>query len=275
MAEQNIKRLRSTRKKIKVTFDDGTIVCHNKVKMTMVDVLRHIGVERFPMIDLTVSDTRLVTRDVPEKYKEWNEHIADGWYLITQSVTEQKYMQLKAINTKLDLGMKVEIGEDFETTDEPPTTVQKRSSKKDNLLAVQFPDGTIVRGHSVRNTFELCAKRMGLDAIKRKNILWAGRPVITSSQQYRNQERVDSNTWLYIPATQNDCTKLLRVMGAMLRQNIKVGTTFDFMPTDRTQTTEEDNRMAKATAAPTATANSDTPHKQGGQAIQLTFFDDL
>ena len=79
----------------------------------MVDTLRHIGVERFTDIDLMVGDQRWVTTEVPQRYKDWNEPIADGWFLITQSTTEQKFMQLKAINIKLNLDLKIEIGENL------------------------------------------------------------------------------------------------------------------------------------------------------------------
>ena len=149
MLRQNANRQRAARKKIRVIFPDCTVICHKKVTLTMVDTLRHIGVERFTDIDLMVGDQRWVTTEVPQRYKDWNEPIADGWFLITQSTTEQKFMQLKAINIKLNLDLKIEIGENLETDDAMARTNKAGGGKKNSRLAVMFPDGYVMRGTSL------------------------------------------------------------------------------------------------------------------------------
>lgn len=70
MLRQNANRQRAARKKIRVIFPDCTVICHKKVTLTMVDTLRHIGVERFTDIDLMVGDQRWVTTEVPQRYKD-------------------------------------------------------------------------------------------------------------------------------------------------------------------------------------------------------------
>ena len=274
MSQQNTNRQRAARKKIRVIFPDGTVICHKKVTLTMVDTLRHIGVERFTDIDLMVGDQRWVTTDVPQRYKDWNEPITDGWFLITQSTTEQKFMQLKDINIKLNLDLKIEIGENLETDGAMARTNKAGSGKKDSRLAVMFPNGCVVRGTSIQDTFRLCAECMGLDLIKRKNIQWAGKPLVTTTQQYRSQVEVDNHTWLYLPGTFKDCTKLLRVMSAMLGLGLKVGTAEDFTPKN---SVIEDNKTSQSESVTSSDVEISIPadkQKKKSEPVQLSLFDD-
>ena len=240
----------------------------------MVDTLRHIGVERFTDIDLMVGDQRWVTTEVPQRYKDWNEPIADGWFLITQSTTEQKFMQLKAINIKLNLDLKIEIGENLETDDAMARTNKAGGGKKNSRLAVMFPDGYVMRGTSIQDTFQLCAKRMGIDLIKRKNIQWAGKPLVTVTQQYRSQMEIDNHTWLYLPGSFKDCTKLLRVMSAMLGVGLKVGTAEEFVPKNSIIGDSKTSQSESATSSDVETSTPDGKQKKKSEPVQLSLFDD-
>lgn len=274
MLRQNANRQRAARKKIRVIFPDCTVICHKKVTLTMVDTLRHIGVERFTDIDLMVGDQRWLTTEVPQRYKDWNEPIADGWFLITQSTTEQKFMQLKAINIKLNLDLKIEIGENLETDDAMARTNKAGGGKKNSRLAVMFPDGYVMRGTSIQDTFQLCAKRMGIDLIKRKNIQWAGKPLVTATQQYRSQMEIDNHTWLYLPGSFKDCTKLLRVMSAMLGVGLKVGTAEEFVPKNSIIEDSKTSQSESATSSDVETSTPDGKQKKKSEPVQLSLFDD-
>ncbi|MGG6545680.1 UNVERIFIED_CONTAM: hypothetical protein NY100_09715 [Prevotella sp. 15_C9] len=54
--------------------------------------------------------------------------LCNGWYVNTQANTDCKYIQLRAINEQLSLGLTIEIGTDFEAQDAP--NKEKKSRKK-------------------------------------------------------------------------------------------------------------------------------------------------
>lgn len=79
----------------------------------MLAALAKIGKDRFPEIKLEIGVHPIITQQIPPKYKAYMREICDRWYLNTQSDNACKYMQMKAINDTLGLGLKVEVGTDF------------------------------------------------------------------------------------------------------------------------------------------------------------------
>lgn len=79
----------------------------------MLAALAKIGKDRFPEIKLEIGGHPIITQQIPPKYKAYMREICDRWYLNTQSDNVCKYMQMKAINDTLGLGLKVEVGTDF------------------------------------------------------------------------------------------------------------------------------------------------------------------
>ena len=217
MTENEDMRIRSMRKRLRVTFPDGKAICHKTAQLTMVDALREIGEDRFPDIDLMLGETRLVTRDRHNKYEKYMVEIGNGWYLNCQSDTRQKCMQLQAISKKLGMNFKVELG-DFDTDD----VSAKKGFKRNNRLMVKFPDGEYVAEVSPQDTFLQCVFKIGVDALKRKQLEWAGKPLISSFQQYNNQVQVGVGQWLYVPGTIRDKVKMLKVIGAVLHLKLEV-----------------------------------------------------
>lgn len=109
-------RVRGKRQRLKVSFADGTIVCDVSATITMMQVIDKIGVERVAALGMEVCHVPLVSRDVAPRYAEWTKEIKPGcgWYLMAQSDTKQKYMQLKSIFLQLGMSVKIELG-DFES----------------------------------------------------------------------------------------------------------------------------------------------------------------
>ena len=90
-------RMRAKRRRIRVTFDDGTTICDTSATATMIMTIEKIGVERVASLNMENCHVPLVSRQVVDRYAEWTKQMADGWYLMAQSDTKQKYMQLKSI----------------------------------------------------------------------------------------------------------------------------------------------------------------------------------
>lgn len=211
--EEEIKRPRAQKKLLRVTFPNGKVICYKNATSTMIAVLNEIGEEKFPSIKLELCHLPLLSREIYPRYKKDMKPICEGWYLNAQTNSDGKFLQLKAINDQLDLGLKIETGTDFETQEEPDK--ERRSKSKDKLL-IKMPDGEYIANDSALDTFLEVVWQLGIEDIRKKDLSWGGNPLVTNKKIAKNQVQVDSNRWIIVPNTTKEKVKLLRVIGAML-----------------------------------------------------------
>lgn len=211
--EEEIKRPRAKKKLLRVTFPNGKVICYKNATSTMIAVLNEIGEEKFPSIKLELCHLPLLSREIYPRYKKDMKPICEGWYLNAQTNSDGKFLQLKAINDQLDLGLKIETGTDFETQEEPDK--ERRSKSKDKLL-IKMPDGEYIANDSALDTFLEVVWQLGIEDIRKKDLSWGGNPLVTNKKIAKNQVQDDSNRWIIVPNTTKDKVKLLRVIGAML-----------------------------------------------------------
>ena len=97
------------RKKIKVTFPDGVEIYHWDVSKTIIDVFRKIGFSKVAAVELKVlGGNPLVSKQQHTRGKyTWTE-AGSGFFVCTHSGTAQKLKQLKKVNNRLALGLKIE-----------------------------------------------------------------------------------------------------------------------------------------------------------------------
>lgn len=217
--EDEIRRTRAKKKYLRVTFPNGNIICYKNATSTMIATLNKIGEDKFPLIKLELCHLPLLSREIYPKYKKDMKPICDGWYLNAQSNSDSKFLQLKAINDQLDLGLKIELGDDFETQEEPEK--EKRSKTKDKLL-IKMPDGEYIANDSALETFLETVWQLGIDEIRKKELSWGGNMLITRTKIANNQVQVDSDRWIIVPNTTREKVKLLRVIGAMLHVKMEI-----------------------------------------------------
>ena len=217
--EDEIRRTRAKKKYLRVTFPNGKIICYKNATSTMIATLNKIGEDKFPLIKLELCHLPLLSREIYPKYKKDMKPICDGWYLNAQSNSDSKFLQLKAINDQLDLGLKIELGDDFETQEEPEK--EKRSKTKDKLL-IKMPDGEYIANDNALETFLETVWQLGIDEIRKKELSWGGNPLITRTKIANNQVQVDNDRWIIVPNTTRDKVKLLRVIGAMLHVKMEI-----------------------------------------------------
>lgn len=216
--EQNM-RTRASRQYIRVTFPDGKEFCYKSSTSTMIAVLKYIGADNFPKIKLELCYLPILSKTPYPKYEKYMKSVCDGWYLNTQSDTTSKYMQLCSINQQLKLGLKIEIGTDLPTTEDPDRV--KKTKVKDKLL-VRFPDGEYFANASSTDTFLEVVWQLGVDEIKRKDLQWGDKELITHTKLYNGQIQVGENRWIYVPTSTQNKVKLLRVISAMLRIKLDI-----------------------------------------------------
>lgn len=218
MAVEGFRR-RAKRKLIKVTFPSGESICYKNVTSTLIGVLCEIGSERFPEVKLEVGHLPILSKEIYPKYKDWMKPVCDGWYLNAQSNTDQKYLQLRSISESLNLNLKVEIGDDFTTQDDPNRV--KKSRLKDNLM-VKFPDGEYIANENSIDTFTQTIWQIGIEEIMRKGLEWNGNHLITMRKSHNAQVQIGTDRWLTIPNSTKDRAKLLRVIALHMRIKLEV-----------------------------------------------------
>ena len=212
-------RTRAKKKLIRVTFPDGEVICYNNATSTMIATLNKIGSDKFPAIKLELCHLPLLSKEIYPQYKEWMKPVGDGWYLNAQSNSDNKYLQLRAINDQLSLGLIVELGTDFETQINPNR--EKKIRTKDKLL-VKFPNGEYVANDSALDTYLETIWKLGIDDIMRKHLTWGDKDLITTSQVAKGQVQVDERRWVMVPNMTKDKAKLLRVVAAMLHIKVEI-----------------------------------------------------
>lgn len=217
--EDEIKRSRAKKKYLKVTFPNGKEICYKNATATMIAALNMIGKNKFPLIKMELCHLPLLSREVYPKYKKDMKPICNGWYLNAQSNSDSKFLQLKAINDQLGLGLKIELGEDFETQEEP---YKGKRSKTKNKLLVKMPDGEYIANDSALDTFLETVWQLGIEEIRKKELSWGTNPLITRTKISNNQVQVDRDRWITVPNATRDKVKLLRVIGAMLHVKLEI-----------------------------------------------------
>ncbi len=217
--DEEVKRSRAKKKLLRVTFPNGKVICYNNATSTMIAVLNEIGEDRFSSIKLDLCHLPLLSKEIYPKYQKDMKPICEGWYLNAQSNSDTKFLQLKAINEQLELGLKIELGADFKTLEEPEK--ERKTRGRDKLL-VKMPDGEFIANDSALETFLEVIWNLGIEDIRKKNLSWSGNPLITSKKMVYNQVQIDNDRWIIVPNTTKEKVKLLRVIGAMLHVKMDI-----------------------------------------------------
>lgn len=217
--EEKVSHKRSKKKHLRVTFGDGKSICYASTTMTFMETLRRIGIERLKDLDFKVAHIPLISQETYPQYKEYQKELVRGWYVMTQSDSEQKYRQLLAIKQQLNLEIKIELGEDFKT--DKVKKFNKVKKAKGGLL-VKLPNGEYIGGVNPIDTYKETILKIGLNELKKKHIELGGKPLIANSCITKSYIEIDSREWLAIPNTTKDKAKYLKIIGSFMRIQIEV-----------------------------------------------------
>ena len=216
--EENL-RQRASKKLLRVTMPDGNVICHKSATMTLIDALICIGSENFEKITTENCHLPLLSKEIYSRFKDYMKPVIDGWYINAQSDTQQKYMQLVSIKKQLGLDIEVEVGSDFITSN---TEIEQKSKKRDDKLLVKFPNGEYAAGENPIDTLIDSIWQIGPENIRRKELTYKDKPIITLSKQYNGQVQVGKNLWLTVPNQTKDKYKMLRIIDVMLKLNLEI-----------------------------------------------------
>ncbi len=212
-------RLRAKRRRLRVTFADGTELCHASATATMIAAIDKIGVDRVASLGMESCHVPLVSTSVVPRYAQWTKPIKEGWYLMAQSDTDQKYMQLKSIVAQLALDVRIELG-DFETMEADKT--EQTGHRKKSKLCVSFPDGYTVSSRDNQKVVVAAIEHIGFDKVKKTGLQFAGKRIVTPVKSYNCQTQMPTGEWLTVPPQAKDKYKMLRVISSMTRTPLDV-----------------------------------------------------
>ena len=207
MAETGHVIPRESPKKMRVTFPDGEVICYKRVVNTFIDTIKKIGPERVASLGLEVRHHPLVSKEKIGLFKDNSRPIDDEWYVITESDTAQKYLQLNSISTRLGLGLNIEMAESFDEYERPQRGLVRKEKAP---LTVSFPDGTVFSEAAPRDTFVKAIVKIGPERLAQKGLVCLGRQIVTRFQKYPNQVEVARNQWVTIYSTTADKAKVLK-----------------------------------------------------------------
>ena len=203
---------RESPKKMRVTFPDGEVICYRRVVNTFIDTIKKIGPERIASLGLEVRNYPLVSREKIALFKDNSKPIDGEWYVITESDTWQKYMQLRGISSQLGLGLDIVLADGFDNYDDAPRGLVRKQKAP---FSVSFPDGVVFTGAVPRETFVKEVEKIGLELLAQKGLVCMARQIVTRFQKYPNQEKV-GNHWVTVYATTADKAKVLKYIKAHL-----------------------------------------------------------
>lgn len=207
-------RKRGKKKLLRVTFEDGKSICYKSTTMTFMETLRRIGIEKLQNVNLEVAHIPLLSQTVYPQFKDYQKELVKGWYVMTQSDSEQKYRQLLVIKQSLNLGVKIEIGEDFETD---KVRMFQKSPRPKQCLMVKFPDGEYIGNTNPKETYKDVLLKIGVKELCKRNIELGGKPLISSSPINKSYEEFVEGKWLLIPTTTKEKAKYLKIISSFMR----------------------------------------------------------
>lgn len=217
MALESI-RIREKKKLIKVTFADKTEICYSSATKTLIETLKKIGAEKFKEIDLEIGHLPLISQECHEKFNGYMKPVVDGWYVNTQSDSDQKYLQLVSIKKSLNLDYTVEIGSDIVPVDKHETGPRKAKEG----MTVKFPDGETITAQVPRDVYIQTLRKIGLETIRQKCIEAFNKECVTRFNKYPNQIEVEKGAWVTIPNQTKDKKKALEIIASKFRMVLEI-----------------------------------------------------
>lgn len=188
---------RSKKYTLRVEFPNGRILQKPIVSETYVTVIKEIDPELVELVGLSHAGVGIVSRNLDIKYAKYQKPIGDGWYVMTNSSTIAKSVDLQTISDELELDLKVSliplVGSDC--TSYPRIKVPEGTRSK---IRVTFPDGRIIFPNRVLETLVEVVKYAGAERVRELNIINCANNLILKNPAPRYQKpcKPVGNGWL-------------------------------------------------------------------------------
>lgn len=220
---------KTIRYKLRVTFDDGLVLCFNRSKDTLVECVKMFGVEKVKKLDLYCNGIPFIDNKLDKMYESHQVEIAKGLYINTCTDTETKAAQILKIAELLKENVKVELI-DKETGSSSVVDYSNRSfnaggRKSQYEVCVIFPDGRIVKNNWVADTLQEIVEYAGVENVKNLNINASGIPLVSTTldEKYgRNQRKLSNGMYLMTNTSTETKIKQIKEISTAYSLGLKV-----------------------------------------------------
>lgn len=100
---------KSPRKNIRIIFPDGTIIQNSTATDSLIEFIQIVGIDRVRSLGLTRCNIPLISNTIDKKYGNSQKELGNGLYLITNTTTAYKILDIERISAAYNLGVKIEI----------------------------------------------------------------------------------------------------------------------------------------------------------------------
>lgn len=158
---------------LRVVFPDGRVVEDNNVSSTYCEVIKYIGPEEVNILDIYHAGVNIVSRDIDSKYANYQRDIGDGWYVMTNSSTQNKYDDLIQIINAYNVNIKLSLVP-IEYSAKPVISTKETESGKRLKIKVRFSDGRVIQPSRVLEALIEVVKYAGAERVHNLNIYCCG-----------------------------------------------------------------------------------------------------
>lgn len=95
--------------RLKIIYDDGRILEESTAVETLIKFVLDVGIERVRSLGLIQCKVPLISNTLDEKYARAQKPLGRGWYLMSNSSTQDKKRNIERIAKAFHLKLKVEI----------------------------------------------------------------------------------------------------------------------------------------------------------------------
>lgn len=150
---------------LRVEFPDGRIVEDNNVSTTYCEFIKYVGPEEVNILDIFHAGVNIVSKELDSKYANYQRDIGDGWFVMTNSTTQNKYEDLLRIINEYGISIKVSLVplSSAEVSTVPNRVISDRKRKK---IRVRFPDGRVIQPSVVFESLLEVVKYAGAERVR-------------------------------------------------------------------------------------------------------------
>lgn len=95
--------------RLRITFDDGSVIQEKNAAESFVSFVRRVGVERVRSLGIKQCKIPLVSNTIDKKYGSRQKPLGNGWFLMTNTSTQSKKHDIELIAKSFNIKLKVEI----------------------------------------------------------------------------------------------------------------------------------------------------------------------
>lgn len=154
---------------LRVEFPDGKVVEDNNVSTTYCEVIKYIGPEEVNILDIYHAGVNIVSKVIDSKYANYQRDIGGGWYVMTNSTTQNKYDDLVRIINEYGVNIKVSLV-NLAPSSTPDIPSKETESGKRLKIKVRFPDGKVIQPAKVFEALIEVVKYAGAEQVHNLNI---------------------------------------------------------------------------------------------------------